>query len=1458
MALYSFLPRSARVSSFRLRPVAKWFFIAALWLRINFIASVDTRSVPDENPGKGENFIQSLWETFKQNLEMSTGALSARPTSVEKQMARTGRNPQRNHRESTSRRFLLMKKTLKDHYLKQEELDSSFEESYRKSVRWSQEVSGKECIFFSSSSAAFWSFQWCPGSTIHQGRRKGDMELDIQINLGRFIESESGAMPDIVSSFRSQLASVFPSSQIEMYHEGDFCKDLGDRRISAVVLHDESSPFCPSLQVTNSKSYAISHVDEPENCAYVLHVCKPSPEGWRAFPTGENMDPISSLSHLNQTIEDAHRLVATYLRQTQSEMLRTSNPDRTSSLHTALPPLPPSRIESNLNLIKEMFSHAYDSYMYNAYPASEVKPLTCKPAVFDLVRIPALTLIDSLDTLIILGNYTEFARSVERLRELNNQMAEEHAFLGQGGLFRLNQNVSVFETNIRVLGGLLAAHQLAEATMSGAVLESEVWDANGAVLIGDASKLICGRDEKVEVGRNAEDFTSSLLQCKIVQSEKLACQNRTSRHWNYDGFLLELAQDMGERLLPAFSTRTGIPYGTVNLMSGIPKDETTIASLAGGGTLSLEMELLSRLTGNAKYGRAAKLAARALWIRRSRFNTYGKHICTRRGEWTESLSGIGSNSDSFYEYLLKHYILFPEDHDFWYLLVSSYGGVHNESRLGDWYADVDLNRGLSTNGMARQVFEALMAFYPGMQTLVGELIPAAHSLNSFFLVREFLGFLPERFDYGSWKVDGGGGAHFLRPELLESAYFMHRATKGLQQQRALYTDSTAGFSGWQWAADYSLHTLNSLTRCDCGFASVKDLNPSTTGAAGLGVPKKAKLLDDMPSFFLSETLKYLYLTFDDGNILHVDEDREWVFTTEAHPIHHADLPAERDRVTRLESQKEELMKRLRSRLNNSERATPSLWQGLDNEKWAPDTPLEIFLQQISPIVSQSRQASGGRTGSLKSTITEPILSKEHVYSDLDIFDETQNGLNDAHLKLRRSGNGVSLTKSCPNFYSSELLFVRALNGGATDYSNAYASSMKDAVGLEESRYILMGSVDALAWHGSGVHITRAYDASWVCPVSNKEERQAQPETETPQAQEKEQAIRNSFDGGELGHFEVLAFSGGVGFSIRHVESGKSLSTTLLQDEANDTMETILMVHSTLAVVDDISVDTTDGETSGDSDSKSTNIMADLAGNSHVCQVEIIQSRGPFNALDPDEDKALPGDGRTMETVLGRYPCAPAMFGSTHISTMNKAGEIVVQGSLFPPTLGDENGCIGDKGPLLDAFLDRDQCEATWSEGACQEKIVRLVQRGGCTFQEKSANQVNAEAVIVVNSDEGELFVMSGNGEDALAALDGGPTYPPTVLVNGADGRRIVNLIEANGDKSQLLSRVSILREKPRIEEKGGIYSVKGNTVWPVVSASPAAIRIFAEGGWGVQAAQKSKPSGGKDIEWQLYLMKHSP
>ena len=68
--------------------------------------------------------------------------------------------------------------------------------------------------------------------------------------------------------------------------------------------------------------------------------------------------------------------------------------------------------------------------------------------------------------------------------------------------------------------------------------------------------------------------------------------------WPCNGPLLQLAEDVARRLLVAFDTTTGMPYGTVNLRHGVPVGETSITCTAGVGTFILEFGTLSRLTGD--------------------------------------------------------------------------------------------------------------------------------------------------------------------------------------------------------------------------------------------------------------------------------------------------------------------------------------------------------------------------------------------------------------------------------------------------------------------------------------------------------------------------------------------------------------------------------------------------------------------------------------------------------------------------------------------------------------------------------------------------------------------------------------------------------------------------------------------------------------------------------------------
>ncbi|KAJ6592323.1 glycoside hydrolase family 47 protein [Mycena vulgaris] len=98
-------------------------------------------------------------------------------------------------------------------------------------------------------------------------------------------------------------------------------------------------------------------------------------------------------------------------------------------------------------------------------------------------------------------------------------------------------------------------------------------------------------------------------------------------------------------------------------------------------------------------------------------------------------------------------------------------------------------------------------------------------------------------------------AYLLRPETIESLYIMWRAT---------------GEAKWREMGWRIFEAIERETRTPVGYASLKTVEISP------GIKK-----DDMPSYFLAETLKYLYLMFINDDPFPLDA---WVFNTEAHPL----------------------------------------------------------------------------------------------------------------------------------------------------------------------------------------------------------------------------------------------------------------------------------------------------------------------------------------------------------------------------------------------------------------------------------------------------------------------------------------------------------------------------------------------------------------------------------------------
>lgn len=133
----------------------------------------------------------------------------------------------------------------------------------------------------------------------------------------------------------------------------------------------------------------------------------------------------------------------------------------------------------------------------------------------------------------------------------------------------------------------------------------------------------------------------------------------TEPGWPCHGRLLDLAERFASKILPAFNTPTGMPYGTINLRQGkVPRKETPVTCVATVGTAILEFGALSRLTGDVRYEEAALKALRSLWMHRSQLGLVGNHINVLDGRWVGKEATIGGSVDSYFEYLLKGSILF--------------------------------------------------------------------------------------------------------------------------------------------------------------------------------------------------------------------------------------------------------------------------------------------------------------------------------------------------------------------------------------------------------------------------------------------------------------------------------------------------------------------------------------------------------------------------------------------------------------------------------------------------------------------------------------------------------------------------------------------------------------------------------------------------------------------------------
>ncbi|XP_043952233.1 endoplasmic reticulum mannosyl-oligosaccharide 1,2-alpha-mannosidase [Gambusia affinis] len=417
-----------------------------------------------------------------------------------------------------------------------------------------------------------------------------------------------------------------------------------------------------------------------------------------------------------------------------------------ASVHQQVSPGAAERLEA----VRDAFRHAWKAYREYAWGHDELKPISKSFSEwFGL----GLTLIDSLDTMWIMG--------------LKEEFAEARSWVEKELSFDKNVDVNLFETTIRILGGLLSCYHLTE-----------------------------------------------------------------------DQLFLEKAKDLGSRLMPAFKTPSKIPFSDVNIGKGTahPPRWTSDSTVAEVTSIQLEFRELSHLTQDPQYQvwatnwyhwepllqpRPTKsMQTQLLEDYLQAVEGVKKHLLRQTGPGR--LTFIGELSHSRFNPKMDHLVCFLPGT----LALGAHSGLPPDH--------LDL---------AQQLMETCHQMYKQMET----------------------GLSPE---IAHFNLQGGEGQdisvkpadrhNLLRPETVESLFYMYRFTKD-----AKYRD-------WGWDI---LQSFNAYTKVPGGgYTSINNVrDPANPG------PR-----DKMESFFLGETLKYLYLLFsDDEELLSLDK---YVFNTEAHPL----------------------------------------------------------------------------------------------------------------------------------------------------------------------------------------------------------------------------------------------------------------------------------------------------------------------------------------------------------------------------------------------------------------------------------------------------------------------------------------------------------------------------------------------------------------------------------------------
>jgi len=558
-----------------------------------------------------------------------------------------------------------------------------------------------------------------------------------------------------------------------------------------------------------------------------------------------------------------------------------SFPDMLESIHD-------SQQRSRLLSIQSSIRHAWSGYqstILNPYqsslsrffgtslPADDLEPLTNTGKTW---LHSAATLFDSLDTLYLAGLYNEYEAAVNLVLSLPLPM----------------HPTKTFEYSIRILGGLLGAYTVSSDER---LLDYAEFVADG-MLDGAfrSSPTVLPRMFDV-VAPVLGKLYGDLNKNNNSNNNK----NNKKKRWRRNVRWVDWGGAWVHRMYAALYR-----YGRDRM------GQHEMNSLAGVGSFALEFTYLSYLTGDTRYKQASDDIFEFVQLHtggesrrsRSRSRIGDQDVGVIKGlidkQWNimtghplangPMVVGLGSGSDSYYEYLIKSAILLqPLVEEIDVKKVKSYAKVIDESFFTGNDSSPTSGLFVLQESEAAKVtafpvqygyeYDHLLCYVPGMIAL-GEkyYVHHHHNLHSSRVMMELgmnltlgcrktyketetnLG--PERLEFhrGNKKVVIRNGGYFLRPEYVESLFVMYRSTRDEK-----YRDMA-----WE-----VFQSLEKYCKYDLGYTSLRSVHSVKNNTYNR--------INEMPSYFIAETLKYLLLIYAPVDYIGLDE---FVFTTEAHPL----------------------------------------------------------------------------------------------------------------------------------------------------------------------------------------------------------------------------------------------------------------------------------------------------------------------------------------------------------------------------------------------------------------------------------------------------------------------------------------------------------------------------------------------------------------------------------------------